>query len=210
MKHKAEQFDFPLISNWTLNNIKNDIISDEFFHIKDGSVFDYHADAYVNSINCVGVMGAGIALEFKKKYPKMFQDYRVQCSMKKIRPGDCYVYHDFEHDVYVLGMAVKNDWKYWSTLEWMELSIKSLKLSILEHDIKSINMPLIGSQNGRRGPHGKVSGMTLPPDKDEVMTLLEKELKPFSNKFKIDINVCISSNKPSKEQPTLDQFLETV
>src|SRR3990172_9124924 len=45
------------------------------------SIFDTPADAYVNTVNCVGVMGAGIALEFKKRYPKMYEHYKEQCNV---------------------------------------------------------------------------------------------------------------------------------
>src|SRR5258706_2094165 len=126
------------------------------FTIINQSIFDVTADALCNSVNVHGIMGAGIALQFKKRYPKMFADYKEKCQAKTIKPGDCYVYRDTDNQVYLLGLAVKNDWKFWSTLEWMEQSLKSLKLVILENDIKSVNLPLIGGLNGRRGPYGKV------------------------------------------------------
>jgi hypothetical protein len=172
------------------------------------SIFDVPADAYVNTVNCVGVMGAGIALEFKKRYPKMFEHYRAQCSTHAIRPGDCYCYYDDEHGIYLLGMAVKDDWRHWSTLEWMESSVKSLKLVLLENDIKSVNIPLIGGKNGKRGPYGKVLGFTPPPEREDIKKLLEKDLKPFADKFQIDINLCIPDEAPKKPQLDLTEFLE--
>jgi len=178
------------------------------FQILGQSIFDTPADAFVNTINCVGAMGAGIALEFKNRYPKMYDDYKLQCQKKLIKPGDCYTYWDDDNQVYLLGLAVKNDWKYWATLEWMESSIKSLKLVILENDIKSVNMPLLCSMNGRRGPHGKVFGMTVPPNRDEIKEILKNDLENFSNKFCIDINLCIPEEAPKKKEPDLTQFLE--
>lgn len=178
------------------------------FSIVHKSVFDIPADAYVNTINCIGVMGAGIALEFKNKYPKMFSHYKEQCDKHSIRPGDCYVYFDESQDVYLLGLAVKDDWKYWSTLEWIESSLKSLKLVILENDIKSVNLPLPGGKNGRRGPHGKVSGFTAPPaDREELKQIVERDLKPFADKFGITINLCIPDEAPKKTEMTLEAFL---
>ena len=56
------------------------------FTISYKSIFDSRADAYVNTINVVGIMGAGIALEFKKKYPKMFEHYKELCSKHTIHP----------------------------------------------------------------------------------------------------------------------------
>ena len=172
------------------------------------SIFDTPADAYVNTINCIGVMGAGIALEFKKRYPKMFEHYKTQCLNHAIRPGDCYCYYDDECGIYLFGLAVKNDWRHWSTLEWITSSIKSLKLVLLENDIKSVNIPLIGGKNGRRGPYGRVMGYTLPPERPELKILLEQELKPFAEKFGINVNLCIPDEAPKKSQLTLDAFIQ--
>ena len=115
---------------WLLKMVNLGIIMSEKFTTSFKSIFDTSSDAYVNTINCVGVMGAGITLEFKKRYPIMFEHYREQCLKHAIRPGDCYTYFDAEHQIYLLGFAVKDDWKHWSTLEWIESSIKSLKLAI--------------------------------------------------------------------------------
>lgn len=179
------------------------------FKVVYKSVFDLPADAYCNTINTVGVMGAGIALEFKNRYPRMFQHYKEQCSKNLIRPGDCYIWHtdDTNDSHYVLGLAVKNDWRHWSTLEWLESSIKSLKLVILEHDIKSVNLPLPGGKNGRRGPFGKVLGFTPPPERDEIKVIVTKELIPFADKFGVDINLCLPDEAPKKPQMTLEAFI---
>lgn len=170
------------------------------FKVVNKSLFDIPVDAFVNTINTQGVMGAGIALEFKNRYPTMFSDYRIQCFHKKIKPGDCYTYFDDEHHVYLLGLAVKDDWKHWSTLEWIETSIKSLKLTLLEHDIKSVNIPLLGGKNGRRGPYGPVHGMTPPPERQAIKELLQRELESFATKFNITINLCIPDEGPKEDK----------
>lgn len=176
------------------------------YSVSHKSIFDTPADAYVNTINCVGVMGAGIALEFKTRYPRMFDHYRIACDQHYIKPGDCHTYFDDEHSIWLLGLAVKDDWRHWSTLEWIESSIKSFKLVILENDIKSVNMPLLGGKNGRRGPYGRVIGFTPPPERDEIKAILERELKPFAEKFKIDIQLCLPDEAPKKPELTLDIF----
>ena len=182
------------------------------FQVIPNSLFNVKADALVNTINCVGVMGAGIALEFKNRYPAMFSDYRIQCFGKKIKPGDCYTYFDDEHHIYILGLAVKNDWRNWSTLEWIEASIKSLKLVLLENEIKSVNMPLLGGKNGRRGPYGPVQGMTPPPDRKEIQELIDREFGNFAFKFQIDINLCIPDENPPKKNDgmNLSEFFNNV
>jgi hypothetical protein len=155
-------------------------------------------------------MGAGVALEFKKRYPTMFSDYKQKCYLKEIKPGDCYVYKEVD-GVYILGLAVKNDWKQWSTMEWIDQSIKSMKLIIMESDIKSVSMPLPGGKNGRRGPYGPVPNFTVPiEDKIELTKFIEKQLSSFADKFNIEINLCIPSDVvvavPKKDDLTLDQF----
>jgi hypothetical protein len=170
------------------------------FEIVNKSLFDVPASALCNSINVVGAMGAGIALEFKNRYPIMFSDYRIQCFNKKIKPGDCYTYFDKEHNIYLFGLAVKDDWRHWSTLEWIEASIKSLKLTLLEHDIKSVNIPLLGGKNGRRGPYGPVSGMTPPPEGDVLKELITNSFSDFAFKFGIQVNLCIPSDKPKEDK----------
>jgi hypothetical protein len=134
----------------------------------------------------------------------MFNDYKEKCNQHLIRPGDCYIYRN--DDKYLLGLAVKDDWRHWSTLEWIESSIKSLKLTILENDIKSVNLPLLGGKNGRRGPLGKVEGYTIPPEREELKALIQKELEPFANKFNVDINLCIPDERPIQHQTTLEDF----
>lgn len=179
------------------------------FKTVERSIFDIPADAFVNTINCVGVMGAGIALEFKKRFPKMYEDYKLQCSKHLIKPGDCYKYWDVDNQVYLLGLAVKDDWRHWSTLEWIKWSIKSLKLTILENDIKSVNMPLPGGKNGKRGPFGKVPNLTAPPSNEELKEILQTELDPFAKKFGVEILLCIpNENKPVKEQLNLIEFFD--
>jgi len=181
------------------------------FKILDDSIFNIKADAYVNTINCVGAMGAGIALEFKKRYPEMFSDYKQKCHLKEIKPGTCYVYKNAD-GMYLLGLAVKDDWRNWSTVHWIEQSIQSMKLVILENDIKSVAMPLPGGKNGRRGPYGPVPGSTPPPENtEELKRFVEKQLSSFTVKFNINISLCIPSeaniNKPKSEGITLDSFL---
>jgi len=180
------------------------------FKILDQSVFDVNVQAYVNTINCVGAMGAGIALEFKKRYPDMFVEYQSKCRSGQIKPGDCYVYRNPD-GIYILGLAVKDDWKRWSTVGWIEQSLKSMKLAILENDIKSVAMPVPGGKNGRRGPHGPVPGGTPPPENIEELTLMvENQLSSFAEKFNIEINLCIPSEIPTPKKKndglTLDTF----
>ncbi len=157
------------------------------FQIYEGSLFDTEAEAYVNTINCVGVMGAGIAKVFKEKYPLMFMDYRSKCDASLIKPGSIYVYrHD---NCYLLGAAVKDDWQHWTTHEWIMASLKSLQAAVVKLGIKSVNLPLFGSKNGQRGPRGPVENMLLPPDASGILKLTVAELRPFAEKHGINVRL---------------------
>ena len=63
---------------------------------KTGDFFDYDADIRVNTVNCVGVMGAGVALEFKTRYPDMFKAYVEVCKKHEIEPGKPYLWEEYD------------------------------------------------------------------------------------------------------------------
>ena len=67
-----------------------------------GNIFDSAAKTLVNTVNCVGIMGKGIALEFKKKYPEMYKDYVKKCKLGEVKPGLPYYYCD------ILGNSIIN------------------------------------------------------------------------------------------------------
>ena len=62
--------------------------------VKIGNIFDSDCKAIVNTVNCVGVMGKGIALEFKKKCPEMYRDYSKKCDSGEVHPGIPYVFQN--------------------------------------------------------------------------------------------------------------------
>lgn len=66
------------------------------FEVLTGDLFTSQAQTWVNAVNCVGVMGKGVALEFKKRYPAMFEDYAERCARKKVRLGEPYLYRYVE------------------------------------------------------------------------------------------------------------------
>ena len=58
-------------------------------HFVHGDIFESQAKVLVNPVNCVGIMGAGLALQFKRRYPEEFNTYKIVCQNKEIEPGDC-------------------------------------------------------------------------------------------------------------------------
>lgn len=94
-------------------------------HYVTGSIFDSPAVNLVNPVNCVGVMGAGLALEFKKRFPGMFRRYQHQCAVGMLRPGNIHFHFDDMHR-HILCATTKDHWKDPSKLEWVESCIETL------------------------------------------------------------------------------------
>lgn len=111
-----------------------------------GNLFNSKAQAYVNTVNCVGAMGKGIALEFRRRYPIMFEQYKKDCAEKKLVPGRIYSYP--QPDVLILNFAIKNDWKQPSKLEWIESTLKQFVTGYQKKGIRSVAFPWMGAMNG--------------------------------------------------------------
>jgi O-acetyl-ADP-ribose deacetylase (regulator of RNase III) len=111
-----------------------------------GSIFSTKAQALVNTVNCVGVMGKGIALEFRRRYPKMFKEYQHICEKGELQPGQILPYRDGETGI--LNFAIKNDWKQPSKVEWIESCLTEFVSSYRDMDIKSAAFPWMGAMNG--------------------------------------------------------------
>ena len=112
-----------------------------------GNLFASNAQALVNTVNCVGVMGKGVALEFRRRFPQMFEEYRQICDARMLRPGQIWPYR--KGKPWVLNFAVKDDWKHPSRLEWVESCLQKFADSYRKLGIRSVAMPWIGAMNGR-------------------------------------------------------------
>jgi len=119
-----------------MNNIK----------IKEGNIFNTTSDVLVNTVNCDGFMGAGMALESKLRYPEMYVDYQNKCNSKKIRPGVLTLWE--KSNPKILNFPTKDKWKYPSKIEYLELGLKNLKDFCNNNNIKSIAFPLLGTNQG--------------------------------------------------------------
>ena len=107
-------------------------------------------DAIVNTVNCVGVMGKGIALQFKKKWPANFKVYAEACKRKEVVTGKMHVYHAgaLATPKYVINFPTKDHWRGKSRVEYITEGLKDLVNTIKELDIHSIAMPPLGCGNG--------------------------------------------------------------
>lgn len=111
-----------------------------------GNIFLSPAEVIVNPVNTFGVMGKGLAAEFKRRYPDMFRKYKAFCEQKKFSVGQLWLSH--ETDYAVLLFPTKKHWRGRSKLEYVEAGLKKFVDTYEEKDIKSIAFPKLGCGYG--------------------------------------------------------------
>lgn len=119
---------------------------------KTGDMFEERAEAIVNTVNCVGVMGKGVALEFKRRWPDNFRAYKRLCDRHQLRPGKVYVHH--EGDMlsggrrFLINFPTKDHWRAKSKLEYIENGLVDFVAQIEQLKIKTVVIPPLGCGNG--------------------------------------------------------------
>ena len=116
--------------------------------IENGNIFNSSCKTIVNPINCVGVMGKGIALEMKNRFPHMFERYQTLCNKHLITVGKLWLYQN-EDGSSILNFPTKEHWKENSKYEFIEMGMKKFLETYQEKQIKSIAFPLLGCGNGK-------------------------------------------------------------
>ena len=113
---------------------------------KTGDIINEDVDALVNTVNCVGVMGRGIALEFKKAFPQNFKAYEIKCKQNKIRPGKVFVFEtgQLTPPFYIINFPTKRHWRGKSRLDDIDAGLSALKNEIKSLPIRSIAIPPLG------------------------------------------------------------------
>jgi O-acetyl-ADP-ribose deacetylase (regulator of RNase III) len=112
-----------------------------------GNLFESKAEALVNPVNCVGVMGKGLALEFKRRFPDMFEDYAERCARKQVRLGEPYPYRD-RSGILVVNFPTKDHWRSLSHLADIEQGLDYFVQHHAERGFKSVAFPQLGCGNG--------------------------------------------------------------
>lgn len=112
-----------------------------------GTVFNSGAEAIVNAVNTVGVMGAGLALEFKLRYPDMYLDYEEKCKQKEIEVGKI-DYYTGNPEILIINFPTKMHFKYPSKMVWIEEGLKHFVKTYKDYNFKSIAYPKLGSNHG--------------------------------------------------------------
>lgn len=152
---------------------------------KIGDLFNDEAEAIVNTVNCVGVMGRGIALQFKKRYPENFKAYEEKCKLEEIRPGKMFVYelNSLINPKFIINFPTKRHWRGASRMEDIESGLVDLGNVIEKYQITSIAIPPLGSGLG---------GLDWKIVKNEI----EKKLIGLNN---VQINVYQPAGAPKAE-----------
>ena len=117
---------------------------------KTGDILAEDADALVNTVNCVGVMGRGIALQFKRAFPENFKAYAARCKRNEIHPGQMFVFETGKMFAprYIVNFPTKRHWRGKSRMEDIESGLMSLADEIRSRGIRSIAVPPLGSGLG--------------------------------------------------------------
>jgi O-acetyl-ADP-ribose deacetylase (regulator of RNase III) len=114
--------------------------------IISGNIFTSKCQTIVNTVNCVGVMGAGIALECRLRYPVMYQQYADLCKGGKIDIGTLWIYKANER--WILNFPTKQHWKYPTKEEYLHAGLQKFMGTFEAKGVESIAFPVLGAQNG--------------------------------------------------------------
>jgi len=109
-----------------------------------------NVDAIVNTVNCVGVMGKGIALQFKNKWPENNRAYEAACKAKQVRPGKMFVFDSggLVKPNFIVNFPTKDHWRAKSRIEFIKAGLADLVVQIEQLGIRSIAVPPLGCGNG--------------------------------------------------------------
>ena len=138
--------------------------------IKRGDILRVNVEALVNSVNCVGVMGRGIALQFKNAFPENFKAYVAACKNEDVQPGRMFVFETglLTNPRYIINFPTKRHWRGASRIEDIDSGLKALIDTIQQYKIHSIAIPPLGTGLG---------GL----DWSDVRIRIEAALEPLTN-----------------------------
>lgn len=142
-------------------------------YIQDKDIFDSDCEVITNPVNCVGVMGGGLALAFKNKFPKMYLKYKEMCDNNEIRPGKVYLVEGDERHK-ILLFPTKDHYKYLSRYKYITGGLRSLVRQYKDWGIRSVALPALGCGLG---------GL----DWEDVNSAIEYELKDIIHDISIEV-----------------------
>jgi O-acetyl-ADP-ribose deacetylase (regulator of RNase III) len=114
----------------------------------NGNIFNSKCQTIVNPVNCVGVMGKGIATVYRLRYPQMFREYQELCDSRQLTPGALWLYNKQDNAPWILNFATKQHWENPSKMEWIEAGLQNFVNTYKERGITSVAFPLLGTHLG--------------------------------------------------------------
>lgn len=144
--------------------------------ITDGDIFESGCEALVNPVNCVGVMGAGLAKEFKKRFPTNFYLYQHACDCNEVKLGKMFItFRDSEVlPRYIINFPTKRDWRHESQLADIDMGLTALVIDINRYEIASVAIPALGCGLG-----GLFWGTVSPRIRDALSPLTHVQVKVY-------------------------------
>lgn len=159
----------------------------------EGDIFTSPAQVIVNTVNTVGVMGKGLALSFKQRYPDMFERYKTACEKHQLTIGKLMLVYEPDH--WLLLFPTKENWRNPSRIEYIEKGLMKFTDTYADKNITSVAFPRLGCGNGEL-------------DWEEVRPIMEKYLKPLP----IDVYIYLGLNQVNipehKEQAKVIKWLK--
>ncbi|MBK7660315.1 MAG: macro domain-containing protein [Betaproteobacteria bacterium] len=118
--------------------------------LRQGNLLEARAEALVNTVNTVGVMGKGIALMFKERFAENFRLYSAACKASQIQTGKVFVteVHELNGPRWIINFPTKQHWRAPSRMEWIVEGLQDLRRVLLANEVKSVAIPPLGSGNG--------------------------------------------------------------
>jgi O-acetyl-ADP-ribose deacetylase (regulator of RNase III) len=118
--------------------------------MKKGDILSTDAEALVNTVNCVGISGRGVALQFKRAFPENFKVYEAACKRGEVVPGRMFVFETgrLDNPRYIINFPTKRHWRGKSRLDDIERGLEALVQEVRQRRIRSIALPPLGSGLG--------------------------------------------------------------
>jgi O-acetyl-ADP-ribose deacetylase (regulator of RNase III) len=115
-----------------------------------GNLLEAEVEALVNAVNTVGVMGKGIALAFKQRFPENFTAYAAACGAGEVQVGRMFVHRQTAGAFprWIINFPTKKHWRDPTRIEWVETGLVALAEVVRENQIRSIALPALGCGNG--------------------------------------------------------------
>ena len=142
-----------------------------------GDIFASKAQALVNPVNCRGLMGKGLALEFKRRYPRMFREYAELCRKGALKPGRVQIHAGPEPPA-IISFPTKDDWRSPSRMEWIQEGLQDLKRGMEAAGLESVAIPALGSGlGGLPWPEVRAAIVSVLQDADFITEVYEPGLR---------------------------------